>query len=151
MKRVAVALVSLIVVSVTPRPAGADQILVTGGSLQMGSSTGTVSIQGDRGFTLAATVGVSDSFFAPWSQCLLPCAPGTNVSLDATFVGSSLHGATVTLDGLTYTNVGSAASSDSAALFFTGGPVGTDEPRPRRELSGTKVSMRSKRTAMPSG
>ena len=29
----------------------------------------------------------------------------------------------MTLDGLTYTNVGSAASTDTAALFFTGGPV----------------------------
>jgi hypothetical protein len=123
MKRFAVALVTVIALSVTARPAVADQILVTGGSLQMGGSTGAVSIQGERGFTLAATVGVVDSFFAPWSQCLLPCAPGTNVSLNATFVGSSLHGATVTLDGLTYTNVGTASSSDSAALFFTGGPV----------------------------
>ena len=123
MKRVAIALVTMIVLSITPRPAVADEILLTGGSLQMGGSTGAVSLQGDRGFTLAATVGVVDSFFAPWNQCLLPCAPGTNVSLNATFVGSSLHGATVTLDGLTYTNVGTAASSDSAALFFTGGPV----------------------------
>jgi hypothetical protein len=123
MKRAAVLLLTVMALTTIARPAAADQILLTGGGLQMGASTGTVSLQGERGFTLNATVGVVDSFFAPWSQCLLPCAPATNVSLNATFVGSSLHGATVTLDGLTYTNVGSAASSDSAALFFTGGPV----------------------------
>jgi PEP-CTERM motif len=123
MKRVAVAMVTMIVLSITPRPAVADEILVTGGSLQMGSSTGAVSLQGDRGFTLAATVDVFDSVFAPWIQCFVSCPAGTNVSLNATFLASSLHGATVTLDGLTYTNVGSAASSDTASLFFTGGPV----------------------------
>ena len=77
MKSAAVVLGTLMALSTTARFAAADPILVTSGSLQMGASTGAVSIQGERGFTLDATVGVFDSFFAPWSQCLLPCAPGT--------------------------------------------------------------------------
>jgi hypothetical protein len=123
MKRVVVALVTIVVLSITPRPAVADQILITGGGLQMGSFTGSITLSGERGFTLNASVSVIDSLFVPWTRCVTPCAPGTAVGLTGTFTGSSLHSASATLDGQTFTMVGGIASPTSAALFFTGNPV----------------------------
>lgn len=102
--------------------AAAEPIQITGGHLEMAGFTGTLVLAGDRDFSLSAGVGVVDAFFGPWSQCNagLACLPGTTINLGANFVGSSLHGATATLDGRTFTNVTSAAAATSAAGSFSG-------------------------------
>jgi hypothetical protein len=104
----------------------AEPIQITAGSLQLAGAsagaTGTVSlIANDRGFTLSARVGTSEGIFGPWEQCQAApnCAPGAPIDLHALWVGLGSV-ATVTLDGLTFANVGSLASDDSAVLEFTG-------------------------------
>jgi hypothetical protein len=109
--------------------AQAEPIQITAGSLQLtresGGAIGTVSLTGsERGFTLSARVGTSGGIFQPWEQCQAApnCVPGAPIDLHAFWVGLGSV-ATVTLDGLTFTNVGSLASDDSAVLAFTGSAI----------------------------
>jgi hypothetical protein len=109
--------------------ARAEPIQITGGSLQLAAASvgasGTLSLVGnERGFTLLANVGTSEGIFQPWQQCQAApnCVPAATVDLHAYWVGLGSV-ATVTLDGLTFTNVGSLASDDSAVLEFTGAAV----------------------------
>jgi hypothetical protein len=101
------------------------QLTITGGQLQMGTFSGSLALIGERDFTLTAGVGVIDGFFGPWVQCntVFGCTPGTALNFDAVFVGSSLRGTTVTIEGETFTNVTSAAATSGAAAFFTGSAV----------------------------
>jgi hypothetical protein len=108
-----------LVLALSSRPAGADTITITGGRLQMGSFVGTLDLVGERGFTLAATVGVVGGVFAPQQQCFTGCVPGTTVPLTAVWTGSDVR-ATVTLDGQTYTNVGLITSPHAASVRFSG-------------------------------
>jgi hypothetical protein len=107
----------------------AEPIQITAGSLQLaaasaGASGSVLLIGNDRGFTLSARVGTSEGIFGPWEQCQSApnCAPGAPIDLHAFWVGLGSV-ATVTLDGLTFTSVGSLASDDSAVLEFTGAAV----------------------------
>lgn len=104
------------------QPAAAEPIQITDGHLEMNGFTGTLLLTGDREFSLSAGVGVVDAFFGPWNQCNagLTCVPGSTINLGANFVGSSLRGATVTLEGETFTNVTSVAAKSSAAAAFSG-------------------------------
>jgi hypothetical protein len=105
--------------------AAAEPIAITGGSVELSGVTGTVALTGTRDFSLAANIGASDAVFMPWIQCNLGagCIPGSSVSLDGTWVGSSLRDATATLDGETYVNVGGFSSETSASLRLIGSTV----------------------------
>jgi hypothetical protein len=99
----------------------ADQIVITAGLLQMdgGSGFGSVELAGNRGFTLSSIVNIFGGSFSPLEQC--PCAPGSTVSLNATWSGSDLLGA-ATLDGQSYI-LGIGDTDASAFVEFTGSVV----------------------------
>jgi hypothetical protein len=107
------------------RPATADPILITGGYLDMVSTTGSLLIQGDDNFTLSAAVSATDGVFQPWLQCRLTpsCVPGAMLDLGARWVGNSLRNATATLHGETFTDVGGLTSTAGAAVNFTGSAI----------------------------
>jgi len=106
--------------------AGAEPIRITRGSLELsgtsGSQTGTVSLVGaTRAFTLSARVNTSEGVFQPSEACqqLPACIPGALIDLHANWAGLGVV-STVTLDGLTFTGVGSLTSDDSVAIEFIG-------------------------------
>jgi hypothetical protein len=115
-------IVGVILLSV--RPATADPVLITGGYLDMTSTTGSLLLQGEE-FMLTGGVSATDGVFQPWLQCnLIPsCIPGAMLDLDARWTGSSIRSATVTLHGETFTNVGGATSTTSASVNFTGSAI----------------------------
>jgi hypothetical protein len=103
----------------------ADPILISAGFLQMDGPFGTLELAGNRGFTLFGRVSVFGGAFFPDFQCNTACAPGSTVSLGATWVGSDLNG-TATLDGRSYGVggvPGSGPSAASAFVLFTGSVV----------------------------
>lgn len=90
-------------------PAVADTIRITAGSAEVtgtGASASTpIPLEGERGFTLDSLAPGSPSDLV----CADQCVPGARVSLSMGWGGFDLP-ARVTLDGVTYEGVGSAAS-----------------------------------------
>jgi hypothetical protein len=109
---------TFLTVALAIRPAVAEPIMITGGSVQLNGFSGTVTLVGERDFSLAAVIGVSDGFFGPWLQCNLgpACVPGSELDLSARWTGTSLHGATATLDGETFTGAGALQSKAQVSL-----------------------------------
>lgn len=108
----------------TPRVAAADPINIIGGSLVMNSFNGPITLVGDRGFTFESSLSVSGGFFLPWEQCTNlhspePCLPGSTLGLNAIWLGNDITGP-ATLDGVTYSDVGSLSSPSSMAVQFMG-------------------------------
>lgn len=103
----------------------ADTIAVTGGGLDISGPasglqhSGTLEISGDRAFTLTAFVSSADGVYGP-IVCADGCRPGDPLSIRGVWLGTSLQDATVTLDGITYTNVTSTSSLTGAGVEFTG-------------------------------
>jgi hypothetical protein len=99
----------------------ADPVHITGGTLQMTGPTGTVSLVGDRGFTLAARVSVFDGVFAPWEDCHFAprCIPGVMIGLTGHFAGTGAPGV-ATLEGRSFPNLGLPDSNDHVVLGFLG-------------------------------
>ena len=98
-------------------PAGADQITLTGGSLDLllssgGSAVGRVQLTGERGFSFLGSIAAG--FEAPIGE---PLVPGSTVTLQGASNGLDLQG-TVTLDGVTYNGVGGLDSPAGASLRF---------------------------------
>jgi hypothetical protein len=115
----AVSTALLVITGVTP--AAADPIQITAGTLDVSSTAGSLTLSGERGFTLSAGVSTTDGVFAPWMQCAFTaCAPGAALDLSATWNGMSLRSATATLEGESFTAVGAATGSTSAATRFSG-------------------------------
>jgi hypothetical protein len=108
-----------------PRLAMADPINIWGGFLDVPAVGGTLVLTGDRGFTFSAAIDGVGSFIQPFQQCNgdpRRCTPGAALGLGAVFVGNDLTG-TVTVDGLTYSDVGSLNSPASLAVAFSGTAV----------------------------
>ena len=107
------------------RPAAAEPIMITGGSVQLNGFSGTVTLVGERDFSLGAVIGVSDGFFGPWLQCNLGpvCVPGSEIDLNAQWTGTSLHGATATLEGEAFTGVGGPQSRAQVSLRPIGSAI----------------------------
>ena len=101
--------------------ASADPIQITSGSLVwpgLGSPI-EVTLAGE-GFTFTAGTNRTEGVFMPIERCTLPeCGPGAIVDLLAYAVGNAYSG-TATLDGTTYTNVGSLAGPSSIETRWTG-------------------------------
>jgi hypothetical protein len=84
---------------------------------------GQLNIEGNRGFSLSAIVSKDGGIFTPYRACQYSnCIPGTPIGLSAFWMGLDLS-ATVTLDGTTYTAVGSAGVHSSASIQFLGTAV----------------------------
>ncbi|MGE0449870.1 MAG: hypothetical protein AB7Q29_09845 [Vicinamibacterales bacterium] len=96
----------------------APEIAVTGGSLRLSPASGRLLLEGDRGFTLDASVSAAGGVFEPYSVCNLlggPCSPGDALSLRALWTGGDVRGS-ATLDGVAYPALGGDAASVSVEL-----------------------------------
>lgn len=115
-------IVGVILLSVGP--ATANPVRITGGALDMASTTGSLLLQGEE-FMLTGGVSATDGLFQPWLQCNLTpsCRPGATLDLSARWSGSSIRSATVTLHGETFNNVGGATATSSALVNFTGSAI----------------------------
>jgi hypothetical protein len=101
--------------------AAADPIQIQSGSLEWrsGSVTIPVTLAGD-GFTFAGATNRTEGIFMPLEQCSVPeCGPGSTVDLRTYFLGNAYSG-TATVDGNTYTSVGSLAGTSSLLTEWTG-------------------------------
>ncbi len=116
---------ALVILMAAPRPAAADPINISSGYLDVPGAAGTLVLSGDRGFTFSAAIDGVGGFIQPFQQCNgdpRRCTPGTALGLGAVFSGNDLTGA-VTLDGVTYSGVGSLNSPASLAVTFSGTAV----------------------------
>jgi hypothetical protein len=112
--------VALLIVGVSvllTAPARADQIALTSGLIDLtvfsGGAFGSVQLAGDRGFTFVGNM--NGGFRAPVGD---PLPPGTPLALIGGASGLDLGG-NATLDGVSYTAVGSLAAPSSAAMQLT--------------------------------
>ena len=110
----------LVCLAASPALARADDLLITAGHLDIQSlSAAALRLQGDRGFTFAGSTltGISSA----WETCLSgACAPGDRMSLLGSWSGSDVVG-TATLDGTTYTKIGSIDNTTaSLRVVFSG-------------------------------
>jgi hypothetical protein len=100
-------------------PARADQIALTSGLIDLTVTSnrgiGPVQLAGDRGFTFVGNF-TGGGFAAPVADDPLP--PGTPLALVGVASGGDLGG-NATLDGMSYTAVGSAGAPSSASMQLT--------------------------------
>jgi hypothetical protein len=102
------------------RPAGAEPIRVTAGSLDFDGFSGPLTITGDRGFSFSSFVdAVGGAVDFAFGGCGGPCDPETTLSLGAFWSGNDLLGV-ATLDGRRFDDVGSLSSDVAAQVRFTG-------------------------------
>jgi hypothetical protein len=106
----------LFIATFTPSTAHADPIEITGGSLTV-PGIFTAPSYSFTGNNFAATGSGGDPGNVGPTSCF-PCVSGNVLSVNATFVGSSLGGGTVTINGTTFSNIFIAGS-----VQFTGNPV----------------------------
>jgi hypothetical protein len=120
--RLGILVVGLSLLSI--RPAIADPIRITSGFLDMGSTAGSLFLQGD-GFLLTGGVTVNEGVFQPWLQCRLTpsCTPGASLDLNARWSGSGLRSSTATVRGEDFKDVGGATSTTSASVNFAASAV----------------------------
>ena len=109
------------VVILTAARSSADPIQITSGSLAW-RATGTaidVTMAGE-GFTFSGRTSRGAGVFWPIEQCGIPeCGPGTTVDLHSYFVDLAFSG-TATLNGTTYSPVGSLSGPASVEARWTG-------------------------------
>lgn len=110
-----------LVCTVIPAPAFADPIQITSGALvwsRTSPTSATVTLAG-TGFTFSGNTGLG--IFEPWQDCNLApeCVAGGTVDLRAHWNGGDLSG-TVVYNGETFTNVGSAMSTDALSAEWFG-------------------------------
>jgi hypothetical protein len=102
------------------RPPAATAIVIDRGELDLSPSGGLLSLSGTRGFSLVGGVTRSGGVAEAFEACVASdCAPGALIPLAAAWSGTDLPGS-VTLDGTTYTQVGSLATSMTADVQFSG-------------------------------
>jgi hypothetical protein len=95
-------------------------IVIERGELDVTSTGGQMAVSGTRGFSLTARVTRSGGVLQAFETCFASnCGPGGTIPLAAAWSGSDLP-ATVTLDGTTYTHVGSLATATAADVRFSG-------------------------------
>jgi hypothetical protein len=97
-----------------------EQFVINRGDLDLSSSGGRIAVSGTRGFSLTAAVTRSGGILEAFDACLASnCDPGWTIPLEAAWSGTDLP-ATMTLDGKTYTQIGSLATATAAAVRFSG-------------------------------
>jgi hypothetical protein len=113
------------------RPISADPVVIDRGQLDVSAEGGELTLYGTRGFSLTAPVTRSSGIVAALDTCFASnCVPGAEIALLAQWSGNDLP-ATVTLDGVTYSQVGSLTDATSGLIQFTGvaaaPPLGTQD------------------------
>jgi hypothetical protein len=124
MTRHLVAPTLLLTVALSGGTASADPIRVTAGTLEMTGPTGVVSLTGTRGFTLSPRVSLFDGVFAPWDSCgssRRVCRARASALRVSSLAWACR--ATATLDGQTFSHVGSLESDDHAVLRLAGSAI----------------------------
>jgi len=103
-------------------PASADRI--TAGAVTYVAGAGPITVQfTSDSFTFDGRASPIGGVFMPWLQCGVPeCVPGSTVDLLAFWSGTDLPG-TATLEGETYSHVGSLAGTSSLLISLTGALV----------------------------
>ena len=102
------------------RPTTRDAIVIDRGELDLSPSGGALSLSGTRGFSFSGSVSRSGGIVDAFDACVAAsCVPGAPISLRAAWSGTDLPGS-ITLDGLSYPQVGSLANSMAAAVEFSG-------------------------------
>jgi hypothetical protein len=112
------------VVILSAAKSSADPIQITSGALDWRATGPAIEVtMAGEGFTFAGRTNRVEGIFGPIEQCGLPdCGAGTTVDLHSYFSGSALSG-TATLDGTTYTRVGSLTGTSSVEARWTGSLV----------------------------
>ena len=101
----------------------ASPIVIDRGDLDLSGTGGEMSLSGTRGFSLTAGVTRSGGVATAFDTCFASnCAPGALIPLAAGWSGSDLPG-TATLDGITYSDLGSVATAAAGTVQFTGSLV----------------------------
>jgi hypothetical protein len=94
-------------------------IVIDRGELDFSGFSGDIHLEGNRGFSLTATVSRIGGGARAVEACSMGlCRPDTVIPLFATWMDSDLRSCTVTLDGTTYTQVGGGTSSTYAGVQF---------------------------------
>ena len=120
--KVSLLIPTLAILGATPHVSSADPINITDGFLHMNPTFGPLMLSGDRRFTFSAGVDVVGGFFLPWQNCNGDpnhCRPGDTLNLGAFWSGNDAGG-TATLEGITYSQVGSLSSFSSMTVQFSG-------------------------------
>ena len=101
-------------------PATADPVRITDGALDMGSTAGSLLLQGEEFILSGGGVGHRRGLSTLAAVQSHPsCVPAQSLDLGARWSGSSIRSATVTLHGETFNNVGGGDSNASASVNFT--------------------------------
>jgi hypothetical protein len=105
----------LLVCGLSAAPTSAQDILLTGGSLDASGSVGNgpLILQGDRGFTFRGWTDIGN--FQP-KVC--PCLAGDRLSIFGSWSGIDVIGI-ATLDGITYPRVGDNGDTSSTSASLT--------------------------------
>jgi hypothetical protein len=106
---------ALLVSGLSAAPASAQDILLTGGSLDASGSVGNglLILQGDRGFTFRGSTDIGN--FQP-KVC--PCLAGDRISIFGSWSGIDVVGV-ATFDGITYPRVGDNGDTSSTSASLT--------------------------------
>jgi hypothetical protein len=97
---------------VAASPAGAADIMVTSGSLDMRPDAGPIVLEGDRGFRLQGGIAAIGGLFDPLFMCnylIGSCSPGDTIQLRGEWSSGDAPGV-FTLDGITYGSGNMAAT-----------------------------------------
>jgi hypothetical protein len=124
----------LFAVLALPRPAAADQITITGGSLQMMQYVGELSAVGTQGFSIHAHTIASEGNYQPWAACTGECGPGMTVSLEAEWSASAVSGQ-LAFDGRSYPDLGGGADLAPQAIVLFAGSFVTPALAPTATLT----------------
>ncbi len=103
--------------------ARADDITVTSGSVIIASGIappGTVSVHGTDGFSFVAGLNGTGLPLATGCGPGTPCGPGATLPLAASWSGLDIRNGVVTLDGVTYTDVGGLNSPNQLVFNLLG-------------------------------
>ena len=101
--------------------ARADTISITSGSFVWVPGSAADVVLNGSGFSMTARVPTHEGVFMPYLQCSIPeCTAGTTVDLLSRFSGMAVSGS-ATIDGRTYSPIGSLDADAFAGLEWRGG------------------------------
>lgn len=114
MSKILISLSALLMLVIAPS-VHADPIVITSGFISVTGLGGgpTYSLSGQN---FSATGAGEQGFTAP--QTCSPCPSGTSLGLASTFIGTSIGGGSVTINGMTFTNI-----AIDGILTITGTPL----------------------------
>jgi len=120
--------------------AATNAIVVDRGEFDYAGNSGVLTLYGSRGFSLAARVSGTSGVMLAVDACATSCPAGAVIPLTASWSGNDLP-AVVTLEGVTYTDVGSLSGLTSATVQFAGIAVTPPMGRPGRAVVTTPFTL----------